>query len=41
MLIIDLHAERVFKNFNNRNLGDYHAVYVQSETLLADVFENF
>ena len=32
----------MFKNFNNKNLGDYHYSYVQSETLLtADVFENF
>ena len=23
------------------NLGDYHELYVQSDTLLADVFENF
>ena len=36
------HAKRVFKNFNNNNLGDYHNLYVQSDTLLlADVFENF
>ena len=36
------HAKRVFKNFNNKNLGDYHDLYVQSDTLLlADVFENF
>ena len=38
------HAERVFKNFNNNNenLGDYHDLYVQSDTLLlADVFEHF
>ena len=34
-------AERVFKNLNNENLGDYHDLYVQSDTLLlADVFEN-
>ena len=34
-------AKRVFKNFN-KNLGDYHDLYVQSDTLLlADVFENF
>ena len=38
----DRHAKRVFKNFNNKNLGDYHHLYVQSDTLLlADVFENF
>ena len=36
------HAKKVFKNFNNKNLGDYHDFYVQSDTLLlADVFDNF
>ena len=36
------HAKRVFKNYSNKNLGDYHDLYVQSDTLLlADVFENF
>ena len=36
------HGKRVFKNFNNKNLGDYHVSYVQSDrSLLADVFENF
>ena len=36
------HAKRVFKILNNKNLGDYHDLYVQSDTLLfADVFENF
>ena len=36
------HAKRLFKEFNNKNLGDYHNLYVQSNTLLlADVFENF
>ena len=36
------HAEKVFKKFNNKNLGDYHDLYVQSDTsLLADLFENF
>ena len=36
------HAKRVFKSLNNKKLGDYHDLYVQSDTLLlADVFENF
>ena len=36
------HAQKVFKEFNLKNLGDYHDLYVQSDTLLlADVFENF
>ena len=41
------HAKRVFnevahKNLSQKNLGDYHDLYVQSDTLLlADVFENF
>ena len=41
------HAKRVFngvalKSLNNKNLGDYHDLYVQCDTLLlADVFENF
>ena len=35
-------AKKVFKIFNNKNIGDYHDLYVQSDTLLlADVFENF
>ena len=36
------HAKRVLKNLNNKNLGDYHDLYVQSDVLLvADVFDNF
>ena len=36
------HAKRMLENLNNKNLGDYHDLYVQSDTLLlADVFENF
>ena len=35
------HVKRVFKNLDNKNLGDYDELYVQSDTLLlADVFEN-
>ena len=36
------HAKRVLKYFNNKNLGENHDLYAQSDTLLlADVFENF
>ena len=36
------HGNSVFKGFKLENLGDYHDLYVQSDTLLlADVFENF
>ena len=36
------HANSVFKRFKLANLGDYHDLYVQSDTLLlADVFNNF
>ena len=36
------HANNVFNKFKLNNLGDYHDLYVQSDTLLlADVFENF
>ena len=36
------HVKKVFKNLMNKNLSEYHDLYVQSDTLLlADVFENF
>ena len=36
------HGNNVFKKFKLKNLGEYHNLYVQSDTLLlADVFENF
>ena len=36
------HANNVFKVFKLENLGDYHDLYVQSDTLLlTDVFNNF
>ena len=36
------HANNVFKRFELENLGQYHDLYVQRDTLLlADVFENF
>ena len=36
------HVQKVWKVFGTKNLGEYHDLYVQSDTLLlADVFENF
>ena len=36
------HGNNVFKRFKLKNLGEYHDLYVQSNTLfLVDVFENF
>ena len=36
------HTKKVCKDFEIKNLREYHGVYVQSDTLLlADVFENF
>ena len=36
------HGNNVFKNFKLKHLGEYHDLYVQSDTLLlADVVENF
>ena len=36
------HVQKVREVFKIKNLGEYHDVYVQSDTLLlADVYENF
>ena len=37
-----LHAQKVWEVFQIKDLGEYHDLYVQSDTLLlADVFKNF
>ena len=35
------HGNNVSKAFKLENVGDYHDLYVPSDTLLANVFENF
>ena len=35
------HAQKISEEFKLKNLGDYHDLYLQSDTLFADVFENF
>ena len=36
------HVERVSKDFEMKNLGEYYDLYIEGDTLLLpDVFENF
>ena len=36
-----MHEKKICKDFEIKNLGEYHDLYVQSDTLLlANVFEN-
>ena len=39
--VVYVHAKRACKDFEIKKLGEYHDLYVKSNTLLlADVFEN-
>ena len=36
-----IHAKRNCKDFEIKNLGEYHDLYLESDLFLLDVFENF
>ena len=36
-----IHAKRNCKDFEVKNLGEYHDLYLESDIFLLDVFENF
>ena len=42
LLMKTMHIKKVFKEYWLKDYGEYHKLYVRSNTLLfADVFENF
>ena len=41
IMSIQKDTKRVYKDFKLKNLGDYHDLNMQSNTLLLDVFESF
>ena len=36
-----IHAKRNCKDFEIKNLGEYHDLYLESDIFLLDLFENF
>ena len=36
-----IHAKRNCKDFEIKNFGEYHDLYLESDVFLLDVFENF
>ena len=35
------HAKRICSDYERKHLGEYHDLQLKSNTLLADLFENF
>ena len=39
---LNMEEKKVIKNFNNRNIGEYHDLHLKIDTLLlSHIFENF